>query len=41
MRDFRDAKTMARSLRIALAEDGLAVTASRSLELAATGRSMR
>ena len=35
MRDFRDAKTMAKSLRGALAEDGVAVTASRSLELIA------
>jgi catechol 2,3-dioxygenase-like lactoylglutathione lyase family enzyme len=35
MRDFRDAKTMAKSLRSALAEDGVAVTASRSLELIA------
>jgi catechol 2,3-dioxygenase-like lactoylglutathione lyase family enzyme len=35
MRDFRDAKTMAKSLRSALAEDGLPVTASRSLELIA------
>jgi catechol 2,3-dioxygenase-like lactoylglutathione lyase family enzyme len=35
MRDFRDAKLMAKSLRAALAEDGVEVAASRSLELIA------
>ncbi len=35
MRDFRDAKAMAKSLRGALAEGGVIVTASRSLELIA------
>jgi hypothetical protein len=35
MRDFRDAKTMARTLRAALAANGLKVTISQSLELIA------
>ena len=35
MRDFRDAKLMARSLRAALADDGVAIPANRSLELIA------
>jgi ClpX C4-type zinc finger/Glyoxalase superfamily protein len=35
MRDYRDAKTMARTLRTALAEDSLTVTHSQSLELVA------
>ena len=35
MRDYRDAKTMARTLRTALAEDSLPVTHSQSLELMA------
>ncbi len=35
MRDFHDAKLMARSLRTALADDGVAISASRSLELVA------
>jgi catechol 2,3-dioxygenase-like lactoylglutathione lyase family enzyme len=35
MRDFRDAKLMAKVLRSALADDGVAVSASRSLELIA------
>jgi len=35
MRDFRDAKTMAHTLRAALATKGLKVTVSQSLELIA------
>ena len=35
MRDYRDAKAMAQSLRQALTHDKLAVTHSRSLELVA------
>lgn len=35
MRDFRDAKIMARTLRSALAAKGLEVTVSQSLELIA------
>jgi Glyoxalase superfamily protein len=35
MRDFRDAKAMARSLRAALAAKGLNITISQSLELIA------
>jgi Glyoxalase superfamily protein len=35
MRDFRDAKTMARTLRAALAAKGFKVTVSQSLELIA------
>jgi catechol 2,3-dioxygenase-like lactoylglutathione lyase family enzyme len=35
MRDFRDAKLMAKSLRAALADDGVTVPVSRSLELVA------
>ena len=35
MRDFRDAKAMARSLRAALAAKGLKITISESLELIA------
>jgi Glyoxalase superfamily protein len=35
MRDFRDAKTMARTLRAALAAKGLKITISQSLELIA------
>ena len=35
MRDFRDAKAMARTLRAALAAKGLKITISQSLELIA------
>ncbi|MGI9501745.1 MAG: glyoxalase superfamily protein, partial [Geminicoccaceae bacterium] len=35
MRDFRDAKTMARTLRSALAAKGLKISNSQSLELVA------
>jgi hypothetical protein len=35
MRDFRDAKAMARTLRAALAAKGLTITTSQSLELIA------
>jgi catechol 2,3-dioxygenase-like lactoylglutathione lyase family enzyme len=35
MRDFRDAKLMAKSLRAALGDDGMTVSTSRSLELIA------
>ena len=35
MRDFRDAKTMARTLRAALAARGFNITVSQSLELIA------